>query len=302
MHKVNVSVPAVSTNVGPGYDVLGLALNMRNVIEMYLADNDDLRIDLYGEGADVLPADFHHPAMRAAIRLFQSLEQAPAGLHVRCTSHIPLDVGLSGRATLVVAGLVGANNLLGSPYTHDQLIRMAAEITGQPEAVVTAMRGGLGISATGPGALFYRALEIQPQRVVVAVPQIADYTPRLRDTLPHAVPMEDAVFNVGHTVLMIEALRTGSLDLLRHAIQDRLHEPYRVHHIPGFDAVKTAAHEAGAVAVTLCGAGPALMAFAHFNHQSIETAMQNAFAEAGVPARTWSLGVDMQGVVISVVE
>ncbi len=242
--------------------------------------------------------------MRAAIRLFQSLEQAPAGLHVRCTGTIPLDVGLSGRATLVVAGLVGANNLLGSPYTHDQLIRMAAEITGQPEAVVTAMRGGLGICATGsgPNELYYRALEIKPQRVVIAIPQIADYTPRLRDTLPHAVPMEDAIFNVGHTLLLIEALRTGSLGLLQHAIQDRLHEPYRVHHIPGFDAVKAAAHEAGAVAVTLCGAGPALMAFANVNHQSIETAMQGAFAQAGVAARTWSLGVDMQGVVISVVE
>jgi len=85
-------------------------------------------------------------------------------------------------------------------------------------------------------------------------------------------------------------------------VTDRLHEPYRRTFIPGYDAVVAAAAEAGAVAVTLCGAGPALMAFATFNHQSIESAMHGAFRSAGVEARTWSLGVDQQGVVISVVE
>lgn len=302
MHKVSVSIPAVSTNVGPGFDVLGLALNLRNVIDMHLTTSDDLVVEVRGEGRDNLPADFHNPAMRAAIRLFQSLEQAPAGLHVRCTNTVPLDVGLSARATLVVGGLVGANNLLGSPYTHEQLIHMAADISGQPEAVVTAMRGGLGLCSMGPDGLFYRALEIAPLRVVLAVPEIADYTPRLRDALPPTVALEDAVYNVGRTALLIEALRNGDFRLLRHAARDRLHEPYRRRHIPAFNAVAAAAEQAGAAAVTLSGAGPALIAFTAYNHQSVENAIQETFQAAGIAARTWTLGIDLQGVVISVVE
>jgi len=271
------------------------------VIEMNLTPDDRLVLDLHGEGRDSLPTNVHHPVMRAAIRLFQSLEQAPAGLHVRCMNQIPLDVGLSARVTLIVGGLVGANNLLGSPYSHEELIAMASELSGQPEAVVTAMRGGLGLCSAGPDGLFYRALEITPLRVVLAVPDVPDYVPRQRDTLPPSVPLFDAVHNVGRTALLIEALRNGDARLLRHAARDRLHEPHRRHHIPGFARVSRAAENAGAIAVTLCGAGPALLVFATYNHQSIESAIQAAFRAENVTARTWSLGVDMQGVVISVV-
>lgn len=302
MHKVNVSVPAVSTNIGPGLDVLGLALNLRNVVEMSLSNDDRLRVEVRGEGAGVLPENVHNPVMAAAIRLFQALEQAPAGLNVVCINAIPLNAGLGARASLIVGGLVAANNLLGSPFQREELIQIAASLTGDPAAVVTAMHGGLGVCAEGPEALLYRSIEIMPLRVVVALPLLPDYQPRLRDALPRQAPLRDAIHNIGHTTLLIEALRSGDFRLLRHAVVDRLHEPYRRHFIPGYDAVVAAAEEAGAVAVTLCGAGPALVAFATFNHQSIESAMHGAFRSVGVEARTWSLGVDQQGVVISVVQ
>lgn len=302
MYKVHVSVPAVSTNVGPGYDVLGLALNLRNQIEMSLGDGDALTVRVEGEGKDILPDNYYNPVMKAAIYLFQRLEQAPAGLNVYCVNRIPLDVGLSARATMIVGGLVGANNLLGSPFSHDELIHMASDLSGQPEAVVTAMRGGLGITATGLDGMFYRAIEVVPLRVVIALPILADYAPRLRSDLPPHVPLANAVHNIGHTALLIEALRNGDFKLLARAVPDRLVEPHRRDHIPGYRAVVESAREAGALAVTLCGAGPALLAFATFNHQSIESAMQGAFRATGIEARTWTLGVDTQGVVISMVE
>ncbi|NLF75847.1 MAG: homoserine kinase [Chloroflexi bacterium] len=302
MHKVNVSVPAVSTNIGPGLDVLGLALNLRNVVEMSLTNDDRLRVEVRGEGTGILPENVHNPVMAAAIRLFQALEQAPPGLNVVCANAIPLDAGLGARTALIVGGLVGANNLLGGPFQREELIQLAAELSAEPAAVVTAIRGGLGVCAEGPDGLLYRSVEITPLRVVVALPLLPDYQPRLRDALPRQVPLRDAVHNTGHATLLIEALRSGDFRLLRHTVIDRLHEPYRRHFIPGYDAVVAAAAEAGAVAVTLCGAGPALMAFATFNHQSIESAMHGAFRSVGVEARTWSLSVDQQGVVISVVE
>jgi homoserine kinase len=303
MHKVNVSIPAVSTNVGPGYDVLGLALNLRNTIEMSLRSDDQLTVETRGEGADQLPTDFYNPVMQGAIKLFQRLEQAPAGLAVRCTNVIPLDVGLSSRATLVVGGLVGANNLLGSPFSHEDLIEMAAELTGQPESVVTTMRGGLGLCSRGTdGTLIYRAIEIAALRVVIALPDVPAYTHLRREDLPARVLLADAVQNVGHTALLIEALRDGDLDLLRHTLADRLHEPHRRDSIPAFHEVERAALDTGAIGVTLCGAGPALMVFASYNHQHIADAMQAAFEAADVTARTWTVGGDLQGVVISVVQ
>jgi homoserine kinase len=211
-------------------------------------------------------------------------------------------VGLSARAVLVVGGLVGANNLVGSPFTHEHLIEMAAEITGQPEAVVTAMRGGLGIYSRGTSGLLYRAIEITPLRVVLAVPTLPDYQHRLRDDLPGTVLMEDAVHNIGHTALLIEALRGGDLKLLRARHQRPAARTYRRENIPAYEAVVRAAEEAGAAAVSLCGAGPALLVFATYNHQTIETAIRDAFQAAGIESRTWSVGVDTQGVVISVVE
>ncbi len=303
MHKVNVSVPAVSTNVGPGYDVLGLALNLRNVIEMSLSNDDRLSIQVKGEGKGIVPENAYNPVMTAAIKLFQHVEQAPIGLNVTLTNSIPVNVGLSSEVSMVIGGLVGANNLLGNPFRREDLIGFAAQIVNQPEAVVTAMRGGLGICAPSPdGGFFYRAIEIVPLRVVIALPNLPDYKHRLRADLPGRVSMADAVFNMGHTALLIEALRTGDFKLLRLALEDHLHEPVRRQSIPGYQAAVDAAKEAGAQAVTLSGAGPAMLAFATFNHQEIESAMQGAFKTAGLESRTWSVGVDSQGVAISVVQ
>ena len=302
MHKVNVSVPAVSTNVGPGFDVLGLALNLRNVIELSLRADDRLDVHVEGEGHEALPLDVTNPAMRAAVRLFQEVEQAPAGLNVRCANRIPFGAGLSARVALAVGGLVGANNLLGGPLSHDALVRMAIELAGDGPAVVAAISGGLSVCSAGADGPIYRTVPIRPLRAVIAVPRLPDFQPRLRADLPARVTMSDAVHNIGHAALVVEALRLGDFKLLRAALDDRLHEPYRRQHIPAYNAVVAAAEDAGAVAVTLCGPGPALLAFAPYNHESIEGAMQRAFRAAGIEARTWSLPSDQQGVVISVVQ
>lgn len=302
MYKVSVSVPAVCTNVGPGYQVLGLALNLRNTVEMSLEGDDRLTVEVRGEGRGALPTNYYHPAVRAAIKLFQRLEQAPAGLHVVSANEIPLGVGLSARACLTIGGLVGANNLLGSPFSHDDLIDMGIALTGEGEACVTAMRGGLGVCSRDGDALLYRAIEITPLRVVLAMPDLPHYEPRGDDALPPRVRLADAVHNIGRTALLIEALREGDARLLRRVMDDRLHEPFRRDAIPGYEAVIAAAREAGALAVTLCGAGPALLAFAAYNHAHVEQAMRGAFERAGVTARTWSLSSDLQGVVISVIE
>jgi homoserine kinase len=302
MYKVSVSVPAVCTHLGPGYQVLGLALNLRNTVEMSLSSDDRLTVEVRGEGRDALPTDVYNPAVRAAIKVFQRLEQAPAGLHVRCLNEVPFGAGLAAHTTLAIGGLVGANNLLGSPFSHDDLIEMAAALSGECAACVTAMRGGLGICSRDGDSILYRAIEITPLRVVVALPALPGGTLGRAAALPASVSLADAVHHIGRTALLIEALREGDVRLLRRVMDDRLREPACRETIPGYAAVIAAARDAGALAVTLCGEGPALLAFAAYNHAAVEHAMRAAFAGAGVEARTWSLSSDLQGVVISVVE
>lgn len=300
MQKVNVSVPAVSTNLGPGYRVLGLALNLRTTIDMSLTPGDELMVEARGEGADYLPANYYHPVVMAAIRLFQYLEQAPAGLHVRCANTIPLGAGLSARTAMIVGGLVGANNLLGSPFRHQDLIGLASDLSGEPEAVVAALRGGLSICTPGGGGTLYRALEPAPMRVIAALPLLAD--PHPAPPAPPSVPLADAVHNLGHLALLIEALREGSFALLAQTLDDRLHEPYRRGSIPAYDAVVDAARSAGASGVAISGSGPALLIFAERGHTEIADAVSAAWQAAGVESWVRSLAVDTQGVVISVVQ
>ena len=302
VHKVSVSVPAVCAHLGPGLDVLGLALNLRSTVEMALRDDDRLTIQVRGEGEDRLPENLYNPAMMAAIALFQHLERAPEGLSVMCASRIPLDVGLGARTALTVGGLVAANNLLGSPLHRDALIALASQLSGRPESVVAAMRGGLSVCSAAPGDLLCRSLDIEPLHLVLAIPDLPRYAQRGLDDLPQVVPLGDAIHNVGRALLLVEALREGDFQLLGRALSDRLHEPYRRDEIPGYEAAVDAARRAGAVGVALCGAGPALTAFAARDHGAIEQALAGAFEQAGVRVRTQTVAADTQGVVINVVE
>ena len=162
-----------------------------------------------------------NPVMAVAIRLFQALEQAPPGLNVVCANAIPLDAGLGARTALIVGGLVGANNLLGGPFQREELIQLAAELSAEPAAVVTAIRGGLGVCAEGPDGLLYRSVEITPLRVVVALPLLPDTSHACATPAARAAAMP---CTIPATPRYIEALRSGDFRLLRHTVIDRLHD------------------------------------------------------------------------------
>ncbi|MBN1964959.1 MAG: homoserine kinase, partial [Anaerolineae bacterium] len=252
MRKAKVTVPAASTNLGPGIESLGLALNLY-VTATFIERNDTrLVIDSSGEDIATLSPDCLHPVMYAAVRVFQRLENGPLGLRIHVENSIPLGVGLGGRAAMTVAGLIGANNLMDMPLGRDQLVALGTELLGHADGLVTAMLGGLTVSAAGGESVLYRRLELgkRPQ-VVVAVPRLPEYGPD-RIVRPLIVDLPDAVHNLGRVALVVDALRTGDFDLLAQALDDRLLRAQFSKRIPGFDAAVYAAREAGAAAVTVC--------------------------------------------------
>ena len=231
-----------------------------------------------------------------ALRFYEAFGQpAPRGLRLHCANRIPLGGGLGSSAAAILTGLLGANALLGSPAGQSELLSLAVAAEGHPDNVAAALTGGLVLSAVAADAPLVRRVEVPALQVAVATPDFDLPTRAARAALPRQVPLEDAVFNLTRTAFVVEALRSGDLDLLGQVMADRLHQPYRFKLIPGAEAAARAARESGAVAVALSGAGPSLIAFAPRDPQAVAAAMAAAFRSAGLKARGMVLGISDQG-------
>jgi homoserine kinase len=294
MQKIKIRLPAVLTDIGPGQRSLGLALSLYTTVEISGRDDTELMAHFHGEGADQFEQPLRHPVVRAMSRLFQHLERTQPGINVRVDSGIPS--GLGAEAAFAVAGVMGANSLLGSPCQRDDVLKIAASTT-RPDAVTAALLGGLTVGLlSDDGLLIQRSLPVTPFELIVVHPTLDDYN---APPLPEQISRRDALHNTQRLPLLLEALRTADLDTLAQVLDDRLQTPHLIDHIPGYGYVSEIARARGAIAVAPCGAGPALMAIARERHRAIGEEMVLAFKAAGVEARFWVLPVDTQGIVIS---
>jgi homoserine kinase len=176
------------------------------------------------------------------------------------------------------------------------LLNLVCELDGHPDNAAPALLGGLVIGTLSPEGISAVRLEPKDLKAVVAVPDFAVSTSAARHALPDSVPHKDASFNVGRAGLLLGALATGEYDLLRVAMQDRLHQPYRSHLVPGLEDVIEAAHAQGAYGACLSGSGPTVLAFTPEDHaRKIAAAMHTAFERHGVQAKAWALDVDLSG-------
>lgn len=297
MKKVSVTVPASTANLGAGFDCLALALGLRNTVELWEI-SAGLEIDVEGEGEGRVPLDSTNLIVRAAEQVFEKTDKRPTGLRVHAINTIPLGSGMGSSAAAVVGGLSAANALVDGGLNREELLRLACKLEGHPDNAAAALFGGLVIVSFNAEELLSRSLAIPPLKVVVALPNIRLSTAELRAALPEQVPVSDAVFNLGHALFTLQALTSGNESLLRWAVADRLHQPYRKRFIPGYDSVVAEARKAGAVAVALSGSGPALVAFGSAKLAEIAEAMKVAFESNGLACRTFILPVDQQGVQI----
>lgn len=298
---VRVRVPATTANLGPGFDCLGLALGLWNEATFTLG-GDGLTVVSAGEGAGTLPDDPSNLVARAVVRLYDSVgAAAPRGLRIVCDVGIPLASGLGSSAAAVVAGLLGANALLGRPASDAEIIRLATEFEGHPDNVAAALCGGLVVVVRSGDELLTERIDMPPVTVALAVPEIEYSTRAARAELPTYVALTDAVYNMGRTTLVVEALRRGDLELLGKAMQDRLHQERRLQHVPGGQQAMAAATAAGAAAVAVSGSGPSLIAFAAEPPAApaVAAAMVAALEVAGVRSRPLVLRSCADGAVVT---
>jgi homoserine kinase len=304
---LTIRIPATSANLGAGFDCIGVALDLWNTFELYHVPEqaESIVIESHGEAAATLPKDHTNTIARV---LFEELDEtlgqkAPGPLKIVCHNNIPCGSGLGSSSTAVIAGLVFAHALARRELNSENVdtlkravLTRAVEIEGHGDNVAPALMGGLMVvTRSANGRLLTQQIPTEHQRVVVCVPDFAFLTSKARAVLPPALPRSDAVYNIGHAVMTIEALRTGNLNMLNKVLDDKMHEPYRFPAIPGAIEARQAALDNGAAAACLSGAGPGILAFVEKNHENVGEAMKRCFADAGLQARYWILSINETG-------
>lgn len=297
---VRVWVPASTANLGAGFDALGLALGLYNEVEVECeADGAGLRLVIEGEGAERLQAlGAQNLAARAVVGTLAHLGVSQRDIRVRMVNRIPLSRGLGSSSAAVVGGVVAAATLAGASLSPEDVLDLALPLEGHPDNITPALLGGLTVATLVDGKVRCVKLPVPPALQAVAViPDFRLPTVKARQALPPTVPRSDAVFNVGRVALFLAALQAGRLDLLREAVKDRLHEPYRAALVPGMPEVLAEGERAGALACFLSGAGPTLLALVTDAPGDVGQRMVQCWHEqAGVVARAQLLPIDREGV------
>jgi len=279
--------PASTSNLGPGFDCLGLALRLRmKVVAERIPSGFAIR--RLGEGND-LAIDPHHDKVLGAFRhLFRMIREPVPSVALTIHSDIPLSRGLGSSAASIVAGLSLAHHWLGGPLTPEEIFREAIRLEGHPDNVAPSIYGGLTLSMPRRDGSV-EALRLHVPRglaLTLAVPVIRVSTEEARALLPAQLPLRYAVGNTARALALQHAFSSRRFELLAEALRDVYHVPYRARLIPGFDRVVEAGCRAGAYGVTISGSGPTLLAFhAPGLGERIGEAMVHAFARHRIKAR-----------------
>jgi homoserine kinase len=266
---VTVRVPATSANLGPGFDCLGLALDLHDEVRVRAgdpADGDAVTVDVSGEGAGTVPTDASHLVVRAVHRALDAMGAPHSPLALHCANAVPHGRGLGSSAAAVVAGLLAGRALVddGTARLDDRaLLALASAMEGHPDNAAAALLGGLTLAWADGAAV--RAVRLEPRadvRATVLVPAVQLATETARGLLPAAVPHADAALTAGRAALLVAALTDPSLagdrDVLLAATEDRLHQEQRAPAMPATAALVRDLRAAGRAAV-VSGAGPTVL-------------------------------------------
>lgn len=296
---VFVKIPASTANLGPGFDSLGMALSLYAWLSMSVSDNGETVFDLHGDGMDSLPRDKSNLIYKVAQLVFEEAGVQVPELHISMYSEIPLTRGLGSSASAIIAALTAANALIGEPLSQDRLFQIATKLEGHPDNVGASLFGGIVVCAwDGSRAEHVKLTPHDDLDVLVAIPNFQLSTEKARHALPAEISMMDAVFNVGNSSLLVAALASGRLDLISHAMRDRLHQPYRAALIPGMAQTLDLACEHGALGAALSGAGPTLIAFVDAKSTrkpELEQFLRGTLASEGIEAALQWLRPDVAG-------
>lgn len=295
---MKIRVPATSANIGSGFDSLGIALTMYNEIDIEESDV----LDIASLDDVEVPTTAENLIFQSACRLCEECgKPVPKGMKIRQTNVVPMARGLGSSSTCVAAGLLGANALLGNLVSRDELVNIACSIEGHPDNTTPALLGGLTSAAVEKGRVYAVTLHVADKfRFAAFIPNFELKTSVARGVLPEKVSREDAVYNLSRSALMAGSLATGNVENLHIAVQDKIHQPYRLGLIPGAGDIFDLSYEYGSFATYISGAGPTIMSIINRKDESFEYVMSEQLVRRGLKDwRVVILDVDSRGAYIS---
>lgn len=296
---IRVKIPATSANLGPGLDCLGLSLQLYNILTV--EPKQPFNITLTGSCcAGISPREDN--LLWRTMRHFWDLIHYPApSVALTLESNIPPARGLGSSSSAIVGGLAAANALAGSPCSKYELLQIAAKLEGHPDNVTPALYGGVTLAVPTQEGIWPRVLNPAPKlKAVVVIPSTRLNTKKSRGILSPRVSRSEAVFNIAHAGLLIEAFLREDYSLLREGMRDALHQNQRAVLLPGLPETLEAALQAGAYGAALSGSGPTLIALlAESAVREVSAQMLDTLEQYGVQAQAQVLAIDSQGVQVS---
>lgn len=306
--KVSVKVPATTANMGPGFDCVGMALPIYNTItiEETVLPGTGIEINVIADtdsidqlSLDHIPSDENSIVYKAVELLYNSIGQTPSELKINIHSNIPVARGLGSSSSVIVGALIAANELLGRPADEVALLSIACEIEGHPDNITPAIVGGLVISSQeDDGSVVYRKLDWPSDwAVTVCVPDFELSTDIARSVLPKEVPMKDAIFNAKRLAMFVEAVHSHDSELMKLALQDRLHQPYRMKLVPGLDKIiDNLKHFDNVLGCVLSGAGSSILIISEKNNiDKIRSVVKDTWADQNIKCEIKTLSVENNG-------
>jgi homoserine kinase len=279
-----VRAPATSANLGPGFDCLGLALDLWNEVHA-------------SPGGSLDPGD--NLILRSAYAVFEQVGAVYPGFELRSTNRIPFARGLGSSAAAIASGLLIANHCLGGPLDQAGLVQLATAIEGHPDNVVPCLLGGARVATLAQdGQVIQARIPVTLNLYAVAfVPEQPIPTAHARGLLPPTVPLADALFNVAHSSLLVAALASGQADALAEATRDRLHQPYRAALFPAGATLLDTAMQAGALGAFMSGAGPSVLALCadDVSADAVSAALDTTAHQLNVPGAALRLALTDRG-------
>jgi homoserine kinase len=286
--RMHVSAPASAANLGPGFDCLAVALELRNEVTIGPGDGEGVEVTVEGEGVRAASRGRDNLFVRA----FSSTGADPSGLRFEMRNRIPFYRGLGSSAATISAGVVA-----GLAWTGRETdpLPAAVQLEGHPDNVAAALLGGLTLAwARDDGPAAVRLTAGCPVDFVVAVPEDELPTKLAREALPETIAHADAAYTTARAVLLVAALESGRPELLADALDDRLHEPYRAPFVPLLGAVRDRLGGSPAYGATISGAGPSVLVWCERG-----AAAAVADSLAGIAPRILRLSVADAGVQVS---
>lgn len=291
---IKIKVPGTSANIGPGFDALGVALNVYN---SFIFKEIPYGLEIIGSNKAF--ANERNLVYRSMLEVFDRIGYSPKGIRVEMNTDIPISRGLGSSAACILGGVMGANELAGSPLSKEEVLEIATEIEGHPDNIAPALFGGLVVSIMEDKKVFYNKINVCPGiKFVALIPDFTLSTKEARAVLPSTISYKDAVYNVGRVSLLLSSLSNGRFELLKHGVKDSLHQQYRGNLIPGFFDIFNKCEEIGSLGIYLSGAGPTIMTIIDENDNKFATEISNYLNSINYHCNVREFRLDLQGVLI----